>query len=114
MDANALQGGSGVLNVKMGKNGLAGKNLLSPAAFDKLMDLAKITAGELALNIAQGRIECSPVDYGEQEPPCRYCEHYLLCGLKEKGVFLRRACGKLDLETDNQDSLENGQEGGEN
>lgn len=114
MDANALQGGSGVLNVKMSKNGLAGKNLLSPAAFDKLMDLAKITAGELALNIAQGRIECSPIDYGEQETPCRYCEHYLLCGLKEKGVFLRRACGKLDLETDNQDSLENGQEGGEN
>ena len=27
---NALQGGSGVLNVKMGKNGLAGKNLLLP------------------------------------------------------------------------------------
>lgn len=114
MDADALQGGSGVLNVKMGKNGLAGKNLLSPEAFDKLMILAKNTAGELALNIAQGRIECSPIDYGEQESPCRYCEHYLLCGLKEKGVFLRRACEKLELETDNQNGFETEKKGGDN
>ena len=98
MDPGALNGENGVLSLRKSKSGLTGKNLLSPGGFDRLLSLARARAGEIAADIASGKIEGAPLDYGEQESPCRYCEHGLLCGLKEKGVFLRKACSGLELE----------------
>lgn len=98
MDQGIYSGSRDVLEVKNGKTGLSGKNLLTPKGFEKLISLAKDKAGELASFMAAGRIEAAPIDYGDQETPCRYCEHYLLCGIKEKGAARRRACEKLELE----------------
>lgn len=103
MDPGALNGKGEVISARLAKNGLTGRNLLSPAAFDRLIRLAKDRAGQIAADIAMGRIESAPIDYSEQESPCRYCEHYLLCGIKEKGTRLRRACSGLNLEEDNSE-----------